>query len=375
MKICIVTETFLPSTDGIVVRITKAIDYFLSLGYEVLVIAPDVEGTPKNYKEAMVVTTTAMTFPFYSQRPWGIPSPKVGKYIKAFNPDVVHAVNPISLAASGVIYAKRYNLPLISSFHTNIPNYLAHYGFQFLSPFIWSYIRAFHNASSYNLVTSQAMYDELYERGINNLRVLPKGVDLDNRHPKFFNSEVRKNYLHEGTNKLIIFVGRLAPEKQVDQIKNLLDKRSDVSLAVVGDGPSRSKLEKHFQGTNTIFTGFKHGKELSEIYASADAFVFPSTSETLGLVITEAMASGLPVIAAYSPPTAEQISHQENGLMYQAGSVEELSQCLDLLEDPTLLAHIKDQGRKYALQYSWQNASQAMLESYKDTLLDWLDKN
>ena len=123
-----------------------------------------------------------------------------------------------------------------------------------------------------------------------------------------------------------------------------------------------------FVDTDTVFTGFLHGEELSQAYASADAFVFPSTSETLGLVITESMASGTPVIAAYSDPTAEQIKHGKNGFMYQANSLTSLNETLDMLEDQELVREVRENARSYAEQFSWDNASQAMIDSYVETL-------
>lgn len=370
MKIALVTETFLPSTDGIVVRLTKAVDYMMEQGHEVMVIAPDVGEVPTDYHGAKIYALPAKTFFFYKQRPWGLPTSKVGKLFKSFQPDIVHAANPFSLAASAVHYAKKYDIPLICSFHTNIPNYLSHYGFEALEPMVWSYLRKLHNEAANNLVTSDAMYDLLHDQGIQGLEVLPKGVDLDHRHPSFYSESMRHRLMGgEVDKKLLIFVGRLAAEKNIQSLKAMIDQRHDVRLALIGDGPEKDKLEKLFADTPTVFTGFLHGEELSQAYASADAFVFPSRSETLGLVITEAMASGTPVIAAYSEPTAEQISHMDNGLMFDGSDLPSLDQCIDYLDQGGLMADIADQGREYAMQFSWDHASEAMVQAYQDTII------
>ncbi len=369
MKIALVTETFLPSTDGIVVRLTKAVDYMLAQGHEVIVIAPDVGDVPEDYRGAKIYALPAKTFFFYKQRPWGLPTSKVGKIFKEFEPDIVHAANPFSLTASAVHYAKKYDIPLICSFHTNIPNYLSHYGFESFENMVWKYLKKLHNEADINLVTSDAMYDLLDEHGIEGLEVLPKGVDIDNRHPRFY-SESMRNRLTEGETekKLLIFVGRLAPEKNIKALKSIMTDRKDVRLAVIGDGPDKENLEEIFADTPTVFTGFLHGRQLSEAYASADAFVFPSRSETLGLVITESMASGTPVIAAYSEPTAEQIEHLSNGLMYGGEDLPDLNECLDMLDYPGMMSDIAEQARDYAMQFSWENASAAMLDAYEETI-------
>lgn len=369
MKIAIVTETFVPSTDGVVTRISHAVDYMCRQGHEVLIIAPNIEGLPKIYKGAKVVGAKTVTFFLYKQRPWAIPDGKVKKWLEEFQPDVVHAVNPASLTASAVYYAKKLSLPLICSFHTNLPAYTTRYGVGFVKPLLWSYLRMLHNSAPLNLVTSQAMYNTLEEQAIQGLRVLPKGVDTLNRHPRFKNLEMRERLTQGQSNKkLLIFVGRLAPEKAINTLRPLFDQRTDICLAIVGDGPAKESLMRTFVDTDTVFTGFLHGEELSQAYASADAFVFPSTSETLGLVITESMASGTPVIAAYSDPTAEQIKHGKNGFMYQANSLTSLNETLDMLEDQELVREVRENARSYAEQFSWDNASQAMIDSYVETL-------
>lgn len=344
---------------------TRAIDYMMRMGHSVKIYAPDVEGVPNDYKGAEIETFPAYAFPFYKDRPWGLPSRELGKILKKDAPDVIHAVNPISLAASGVRYANKLEIPLVASFHTNIPLYLSHYNFEFLEPVIWSYLRGVHNKAGLNMVTSQAMYDLLEENDIEDLVVLPKGVDIENRNPRFENEAMRNKLISEAScEKLLIFVGRIAPEKEIESLKEILDRRSDVNLAIIGDGPDRERLEEHFKGYPVHFTGFLHGEELSQAFASGDAFIFPSLSETLGLVITEAMASGTPVIAAESEPTLEQITHKEDGFIYDRASIESLEDALDLLEDKKLVDRVIENGRHYAEQFSWDKASQAMLDTY-----------
>lgn len=369
MRIAIVTETFLPSTDGIVTRLSKAIDYFCRQGHKVLVIAPDIPGIPNEYKGALVQGAPTIRFFMYKERPWAVPSRKIKKYLQDFQPDIVHAVNPASLTASAIYYAKKLTIPLICSFHTNLPDYTDRYHVSFVKPVLWNYLRYLHNQAPYNLVTSKAMYDLLNEQGIHGLQILPKGVDLEMRHPRFKSQALRDKFLGKDTNKkLFLFVGRLAQEKEIDQLKVLFDLDPQAVLVIVGDGPYRANLEDHFQGSSTYFTGFQHGEDLAGLYASADAFVFPSRSETLGLVLTEAMAAGIPVIAASSAPTEEQITHQLNGLIYDPDEPETLAECLKDLDNQDLRQRLIDNGLLYAQGFSWDHASQAILDAYQLTL-------
>ncbi|WP_052255561.1 glycosyltransferase family 1 protein [Salinicoccus sp. YB14-2] len=366
MKIAIVTETFLPSTDGIVTRLKKAIEYFLREGHEVLVIAPDLGVT--EYKGAKVIGVKPITFPFYRYRKWGFPSRKVYHELKKFEPDVVHAVNPVLLATSAVTAAQKLDIPLVSSYHTHLPKYLDFYKiYKPAKPLLWWYIRKQHKNSDINLVTSQTIKEELGSEGIERLSVIPRGVDVDNRHPKFKDAAMRDRLTNgEPANKLLVFIGRLAVEKEIHKLIPMLEKRSDISLAIIGDGPSRSDLEKVFEGTKTVFTGFLHGEELSRAYASSDAFIFPSISETLGLVILEGMASGLPIIAAKSGPTMEQVSHEVNGMLYENEDLDSLLDAVEVIDDEEKFNNIKEEARKEALKFSWDNASKRLLDYYKD---------
>lgn len=366
MKIAIVTETFLPSTDGIVTRLKKAIEYFLREGHEVLVIAPDLGVT--EYKGAKVIGVKPITFPFYRYRKWGFPSRKVYHELKKFEPDVVHAVNPVLLATSAVTAAQKLDIPLVSSYHTHLPKYLDFYKiYKPAKPLLWWYIRKQHKNADINLVTSQTIKEELGSEGIERLSVIPRGVDVDNRHPKFKDAAMRDRLTNgEPGNKLLVFIGRLAVEKEIHKLIPMLGKRSDISLAIIGDGPSRSDLEKVFEGTKTVFTGFLHGEELSRAYASSDAFIFPSISETLGLVILEGMASGLPIIAAKSGPTMEQVSHEVNGMLYENEDLDSLLDAVEVIDDEEKFNNIKEEARKEALKFSWDNASKRLLDYYKD---------
>lgn len=366
MKIAIVTETFLPSTDGIVTRLTKAIDYFIREGHEVLVIAPDLG--VYDYKGAKVVGVKPITFPFYRYRKWGVPSRKVYRELKKFQPDVVHAVNPILLATSAVKAAQKLDLPLVSSYHTHLPKYLDYYKvYKPAKPLLWWYIKRNHKNADLNLVTSKAIHDELAEQGIERLDIIPRGVDVIHRHPDYRDEEMRE-LLTGGKpfNKLLVFIGRIAVEKEIHKLLPLLEKRPDISLAIIGDGPARTDIEKRFKGTNTVFTGFIHGEELSKAFATGDAFIFPSVSETLGLVILESMASGLPVIGAKSGPTNEQVAHGVTGMLYENEDLDSMMEAVSVLEDEEKLETMRRNARNEALDYAWDKTSQRLIDFYME---------
>lgn len=366
MKILIVTETFLPAIDGIVTRLLKGIDYMKECGHEVIICAPKMDDMPSEYNGFEIVPFKSVTFPFYKQRPWGIPSIEIKHFLEKEMPDVVHSVMPVSLAASGAYHANKLGIPLVCSFHTNIPVYLDYYHLNVFEPIIWKYFEFLFSMSKVNLVTSKAMYDDLSSNGIKNISILPKGVDLENRNSRFYDDDFKRSLIsNEDCKKLLIFIGRLAPEKEIDSLVPLLKSRKDLNLAIVGDGPDKERLEKLYSNLPVKFTGFLKGEELSKAFASADAFIFPSTSETLGLVITEAMASGLPVIAAKSAPTDEQIIQDENGFVYETGNFDDLISQINKLYDNELISKVKFNGLEYSKKSSWEDASKDLVIHYE----------
>lgn len=367
LKIAIVTETFLPSTDGIVTRLTACIKWLHRAGHNVLIIAPDL-GVDE-FDGAPVKGVAARTLPFYRSKQFALPNRVVKEYLEDYNPDVVHVVNPAILGYSGVKYARRLEYPLVASYHTNVAQYLDYYH---LSPFkgvTWWYFRKLHNQADLNICTSQTVQEELVSRNFWNVHVWKRGVDTENFHPGNYSTDMREKLSDGRTgDKLLLYVGRLAPEKEIEKIRSVLEASDEFSLAIVGDGPHRQPLERHFEGTKTVFTGFMHGEELAQAYASSDVFVFPSTTETLGLVILEAMASGLPLVAARSGPTCEQIEDERTGLLYDAEKDGHFVDTVRRFEDETLRRRLAANARKDIGEFGWSEAASQLLELYNEAV-------
>ena len=365
MKIAIVTETFLPSVDGVVTRLRHAVERFRDLGHEVMVIAPELGVT--EHHGARVVGVRPVTLPFYKHRRFTLPNPTVDGIIRGFHPDVVHAAQPLLLASSGAFAAHRQRIPLVASYHTHIPRYLDLYkAWSWGKRPVWWQIRRNHALADINIATSETMRAELASQGIEDLHVVRRGVDTKAFHPDFASAQMRER-LTEGhpEKKLLVFVGRLAAEKEIHRLRPLMQRRDDVALAIVGDGPFRRELEQMFAGTSTLFPGFMQGEELASAFASADGFIFPSVTETLGLVILEGMASGLPVVAARSGPTMEQVTDGVNGLLFDSGDEASLDRALERLADTDLRSRIRTAARAEAEKFSWENASDDLLRYYE----------
>ncbi len=373
MKIAFFTETFLPKVDGIVTRLTKTIEYLIKNGDEVIVFCP--EGCPENHKGSKVVGVAAMPLPLYPELKLGLPGPAVSDALDDFKPDLIHVVNPAVLGLGGIWLAKTNNIPLIASYHTHLPKYLEHYGMGMLEPLLWELLKAAHNQALLNLCTSTAMVNELEKKGIRRTALWQRGVDTDNFKPEFRNLEMRKRLLGENEDKgsLLIYVGRLSAEKQIERIKPVLEAIPDACLALVGDGPYRNQLEKIFENTKTNFVGYLGGDELASAYASGDIFLFPSSTETLGLVLLEAMAAGCPVIGANKGGIPDIINDGINGCLYNPDDNDNGQESLINATKTILFNNDKKEkmrlaAREEAEKWGWNQATLQLKDFYIKTL-------
>ena len=369
MKIAFFTETFLPKVDGIVTRLTKTVQHLVAAGDEVLIFCP--EGAPDTYMGARVVGVPAMPLPLYPELKLALPRPAVAEALDRFQPDLVHVVNPAVLGLGGIWLAKTKAYPLVASYHTHLPKYLEHYGMGMLEPLLWELLKAAHNQARLNLCTSTAMVQELSEKGIQHTDLWQRGVDTELFQPSLRSEAMRARLLNgqSDTGKLLLYIGRLSAEKQIERIRPVLDAMPDARLALVGDGPYRQQLEKIFAGTPTHFVGYLAGQDLAAAYASGDAFLFPSSTETLGLVLLEAMAAGCPVVGANRGGIPDIVSDGVNGCLYEPNQAGSLAAAVErLLGDASQRAQLRQNAREEAERWGWAGATD-QLRGYYRTLL------
>jgi len=368
MRIALFTETFLPKVDGIVTRLRHTINYLQQGGDQVLVVAPD--GGVTEHKGAQVYGVSGMPLPLYPELKLALPRPAIGEALETFQPDLIHIVNPAVLGLAGLYYAKMMGLPLIASYHTHLPQYLQHYGMGALEGVLWELLKAAHNQAELNLCTSTAMMEELSEHGIQRVALWQRGVDTELFRPHLRSQEMR-DYLSQGNpeDPLLLYVGRVSAEKQIDEIKPVLAAIPQARLAIVGDGPHRETLEKHFSDTRTHFVGYLEGETLGAAYASADAFIFPSRTETLGLVLLEAMAAGCPVVAARSGGIPDIVTDSINGYLFDPHDPEgAVTATKRLLETQSERESLRERARQEAECWGWSAATQQLRNYYQQVL-------
>jgi glycosyltransferase involved in cell wall biosynthesis len=371
VRIAFFTETFLPATDGVVTRLRYTIEELAKTGDDMLVVAPRYpDGGPDSYAGAPIYRVPGVPFPPYPRIKLSFAHPGVGRALWRFRPDLIHAVNPFILGPGGIYYARRLEVPLVASYHTNVAAYARYYNLNFSYNAARWWTRQLHNRAEINLCTSAATMDYLLKEGVKRIRLWPQGVDARRFHPDKA-SQVWRERLSDGyaSERLLLYVGRLAPEKGIERLKAILTGVPGTRLAIVGDGPARADLEREFSGTAAVFTGVLQGEDLASAYASADAFLFPSTTDTLGLAMLEALASGLPVIAARGGASHEIVSDEETGLLYEANSTPSLiSAVRRLFSDEGFRAALARRARKTVEKRDWESSTHTLRGYYEEAM-------
>ena len=319
MRVTIIAEVFLPKIDGVVNRTLNLIRQLLLSGDEVLVVCPQARGPIES--PVPVVEVPSFSFPLYPEYHIGLAGRRLSRAVKRFAPDVLHYINPFAFGfrCHDVLRSAHVQVPTVFSFHTLYGEFVKQYkGLGPLSKLLWWLTREYHNRATLNLTVSTAMQEELVRRNFERVELWPPAVDCDLFHPARASRAMRAR-LSGGRPEqpLLLTVSRLAPEKNVGFLADLIRQLRGVRLAVVGDGPERPALERRFAGTDTTFLGYLKGEELAAAYASADAFVYASETETMGNVILEAMACGRAIVAPRAGGIPNLVEHGRSGFLFQ----------------------------------------------------------
>lgn len=289
----------------------------------------------------------------------------------------MHAVSPSFLGLGLVLSARRRHIPLVCSYHVQYPEYVARYNLHALVPFVRWYLRTVHNRAALNLATSMPMVHDLRARGFKNMQHWRAGVDATMFHPSKASTEWRRKITDNHPDDFVLIcVARLAIEKEIERLIPVLQTLPGVRLVVVGDGPAKDYLHAAFAGLPVVFTGMIRDKnELAAAYASADAFVLPSSTETLGLVALEAMAAGIPAIVANRGGLPDIIVNGITGYLYDPEDPNDLAaHILALQKAPDLRNAMAHAARTHAEQFSWEQTT-VQLRHYYEGLLGQLDSD
>ena len=329
-------ESFLPHMNGVTNSVLRVVDHFAASGDDLGIIAPKWPGADKHLRttcgrKVRVHRVVSAPMPGYADvRIAATSATTLRRRIDEFQPDVIHLASPMVLGGRAVVAAQKAGVPTVAVYQTDIPGYTARYGMPFLENATWQLLRDVHNRATLNLAPSHATRDELIQHGIERVDLWRRGVDTSLFSPSLRSESLRAQHAkpHE---KLVIYMGRLAAEKQVEDLKVIHDMPG-VRLLIVGDGPERETLRRMMPRAR--FAGFRSGTDLAAHLASADLFIHPGELETFGQTVQEAMASGLPVIAPRRGGPVDLVSPSRTGWLYTPGMLDEMrDRASDLLFD------------------------------------------
>ena len=364
MRVAVVSESFLPTVNGVTTSVARVLEHLQRRGHEALVIAP-AAGSPSEYAGAPVHEVPAV---LYRRFPVGIPTPLVHRTLADFAPDVVHAASPFLLGAHAIGEASRLGIPSVAVFQTDVAGYARRNRLGAAEGFAWRVVNLVHDKADLTLAPSSAAMSDLAAAGVQRLARWGRGVDLDGYHPRTRLepevAQLRRSWA-PGGETIVGYVGRLAPEKQVEAFSALRGVPG-IRIVIVGGGPSESSVRRALAGMPVTFTGPLHGRELARAYAAFDVFAHTGTEETFGQTIQEAQASGTPVIAPRSGGPIDLIEHGVSGLLTDPDDDLSLARAVTALAaDAGRRARLGEAGRRSVLGRTWESLGDQLLSHYE----------
>ena len=360
MRIAMITETYPPEVNGVARTVNEMVEGLRARGHSIELVRPRQNGHDHPFIDGNLVETLArgLTIPRYPQLKMGLPAGAALK--RAWSkrrPDIVHVATEGPLGWSALGAARELKLPVATDFHTNFQTYSRHYGMGWLASPVMAYLRRFHNRADCTMVPTAELADELTAAGFRGLRVVGRGVNPQVFSPQRRSTALRARWGAREDTPVALCVSRFAPEKNfpvvIRAFEAMKQLRPDAQLVLVGDGPMAEQLRRKNLGC--LIAGRLVNGELSAHYASADVFLFPSTSETFGNVTLEAMASGLAIVAYRYAAAREHLEHGQSALLPPLDDEQAfIADARRLAWEPKLARRLGAAARVAAEQLTWE---------------------
>ena len=364
MRVAIVSESFLPTLNGVTTSVRQVLGYLRDRGHEAMVICP-AAGAPREFAGFPVHEVPAFA---YRQFPVGLPSPQVAALLAGFAPDVLHAASPFLLGGQAIAAATRLGVPSVAIFQTDVAGYARRNHLGAATGLAWRLVRRVHDQADLTLAPSTASMSDLAAAGVERVERWGRGVDLEAYHPRNRltpEATAMRARLAPGGELVVGYVGRIAPEKQVDRL-SALRGIPGIRLAIVGDGPGLPRARRAMHGMPVTWLGTLSGRELATAYAAFDVFVTPGTEETFGQTVQEAHAAGLPVIAPRIGGPIDLVDHGVDGYLYEPGDDLELRQAVRrLVDDAGVRIRMGEAGRRGVIDRSWATVCAELVGHYE----------
>ena len=368
----IVTESFLPSLNGVTNSVLRILDTFRQKGYEALIISPTAP-TPKHLGFDVVKTAS---FPLM-QFQVAVPGLWLQNTIDEFQPDLVHVASPFMLGAQAILAAEKLGIPSVAIYQTELSGYMDRYNLALAKPLLDRMVANIHSPATLNLAPTKETAEYLKALGVAKVAVWGRGVDLDLYHPNLKLAPealaLREKWAPNGE-RIIGYVGRIAAEKQVHRFAELA-KIPNTRIVIVGDGPERKRLESEFAGLPINLVGKLSGVDLANAYAAMDVFVHFGTEETFGQTIQEAQAAGLPLVAPRSGGPIHLVDHGNTGYLAHPTKHGAFTEFVTRLsESSELRSKVGEQARRAVLNKSWEANNSQLLDYYHTAISTYQDR-
>jgi phosphatidylinositol alpha 1,6-mannosyltransferase len=362
LRVVIVTESFLPQINGVTNSVLRVLEYLRSQGHEALVIAPESAGGVNEYAGFRVKRVPSVEVK--GMLPVGFPQKTLEPLIDGFSPDVVHLASPFFLGYYAARVSQRLGIPTLSIYQTDIAGFARHYGLTIAHDSLKKWVAKIHTRTSRTLAPSNWSCDDLKSSGVDNVYLWQRGVDGVKFSPTKRDINLRCELLGDRPDrKLVGYVGRLANEKRIDDLSTL-DKRDDVQLVIVGEGPARMKLERELP--NAKFVGYQGGEDLARYYASLDIFVHTGKHETFCQSIQEALASGVPVIAPNSGGPTDLVKHGWTGFLIDTSNSYSLNHSVNQILYSSEHRLMSERARGSVIHRTWESVNSQLIEHYRE---------
>ncbi|MBU6365998.1 MAG: glycosyltransferase family 1 protein [Gemmatimonadetes bacterium] len=365
MRLLVCTDSYPPQLNGVSVITALTVHGLQARGWQCEVVAPRYPAGPgvalAPDPSVPVIGVPSVPLPGYRDVRVSLPAlRRVEAAVRRFAPDLVHCATEFVVGRLGMAAARRAGVPVVTSYHTDFARYTAMYGIPWMRRPVAAWLSRFHANSALTLTPSEAAREDLHALGGRDAAVWGRGIDTEAFHPRHRSNAVRER-LAPGASFLLLYAGRLAPEKNVGVLLEAFGALARTlppgaaHLLVAGDGPSLPGLRRQ-AGPQVTFVGpVDRTRDLPALYASCDAFVFASATETLGLVVLEAMASGVPVIAVPAGGVSEHLVHERNGLAVRDGDVGGFVAAMQRLHfDQALRSGLATGARRSAQAVGWE---------------------
>jgi glycosyltransferase involved in cell wall biosynthesis len=382
LRLALFTDTFTPQVNGVARTLARLVDAVQERDgvVRVFTVADDADAMaalPDQAADAAIVER------FPGRRFWAYPQLRLAwparrdirRQLEDFQPSLVHAATEFGIGLAGRAVARELDVPFVSSYHTSFAAYAEHYGLGMLAEPGWHYLRWFHNGGLRTYCPTQSIIREIEAHGFQQCREWSRGVDSERFSPAHRSSALRAQLDANDETLVVSYIGRLGLEKGLDVVLGCMQQLHTtcperVRFLIVGDGPYEETVRASAPA-GTLITGRLDGHALSEAFASSDVLLFPSTTDTFGNVLLEAMASGTPVIGADVGPTREQLA-PDRGWLVRPGDTQAFTDTvLHLLADPDMRLAARAKALAFAASKRWDVIWDTLIADYRALQCPW----